>query len=202
MRPTLALRIALQLALLVAAQAADFYVAGNGSDANPGHAGQAIRLAGTRAGHSAGAEEFRCGIRGRCDGVAAAGNLSASANLRIDRHGFRHAEGAGRVSCRHGWRSAFGCRARNSKSASMARAGVCSSPQGRDAGRIQFSIDDAAYRSVETFTRWSTGLHLPWAVILDDELKDGHHMAKVRIAAKHNAKSTGTALRVIHLLLN
>ena len=73
---------------------------------------------------------------------------------------------------------------------------------GPDAGRLEFSLDGAAYRSVETFTRWSVGLHLPWAVILDDQLEDGHHTAKVRIAAEHDAKSTGTALRVFHFLLN
>lgn len=73
---------------------------------------------------------------------------------------------------------------------------------GPDAGRIEFSIDGGAYRTVETFTRWGAGLHLPWAVMLDDELKDGHHTAKVRIAVGHDPKSTGTALRVFHLLLN
>ncbi|MEZ5385807.1 MAG: GDSL-type esterase/lipase family protein [Prosthecobacter sp.] len=73
---------------------------------------------------------------------------------------------------------------------------------GPDAGRIEFSIDGGEYRQMDTFTRWSAGLHLPWAVILDDGLKDGHHTAKVRIAEGHDAKSTGTALRVFHLLLN
>ena len=73
---------------------------------------------------------------------------------------------------------------------------------GPDAGRIEFSMDGAAYRTLDTFTKWSARLHLPWAVILDDSLKDGHHIAKVRIAADHNTKATGTALRVFHLLLN
>jgi len=45
-------------------------------------------------------------------------------------------------------------------------------------------------------------LHLPWALILDDNLKPGPHTAKVRIAADHDPKGTGTALRVFHLLLN
>lgn len=73
---------------------------------------------------------------------------------------------------------------------------------GPDAGTIEFSIDGSDYRTVETFTRWSPGLHLPWAVILDDQLKDGRHVARVRIAASHDPRSTGTALRVVHLLLN
>ncbi len=73
---------------------------------------------------------------------------------------------------------------------------------GPDAGRIEFSLDGGAYRSLETFTHWSAGLHLPWALILDDQLKPGRHTAKVRIAPGHDPKGTGTALRVFHLLLN
>ncbi len=73
---------------------------------------------------------------------------------------------------------------------------------GPDAGQIEFAIDDGPYRTVETFTQWSPSLHLPWAVMLDDNLKPGRHTAKVRIAAEHNAKGTGTALRVFQLLLN
>ena len=73
---------------------------------------------------------------------------------------------------------------------------------GPDTGRVEYSIDGSDYRTIDTFTHWSTGLHLPWAVILDDNLQPGHHIAKVRIAAGHDAKGTGTALRVFHLLLN
>ncbi len=73
---------------------------------------------------------------------------------------------------------------------------------GPDAGRLEVSIDGAPYRPIETYTRWSNSLHLPWAVILDDNLPPGPHVAKVRIARDHDAKSTGTALRVFHLLLN
>ncbi len=73
---------------------------------------------------------------------------------------------------------------------------------GPDAGQLEFSVDGSPYRSVETFTRWSASLHLPWAVILDDQLKPGIHRARVRITEAHHAQSTGTALRVFHLLLN
>ena len=73
---------------------------------------------------------------------------------------------------------------------------------GPDAGRIECSIDGSAYREIETFTCWSRALHLPWAVILDDGLKSGHHTVRVRIATGQDAKATGTALRVFHLLLN
>lgn len=73
---------------------------------------------------------------------------------------------------------------------------------GPDAGRLEVSVDGAPYRSIETYTRWSSSLHLPWAVILDDHLPPGRHVAKVRIARDQNPKANGTALRVFHLLLN
>ena len=73
---------------------------------------------------------------------------------------------------------------------------------GPDAGRIEYRIDEGEWRTLETFTPWSAGLHLPWAVILDDGLDPGKHTATVRVAPVHHEKSTGTALRVFHLLLN
>lgn len=73
---------------------------------------------------------------------------------------------------------------------------------GPDAGNIEFSIDGSSYRTAETFTQWSPSLHLPWAVILDDSLSEGRHTVKVRIADGHDARGTGTALRVVYLLLN
>lgn len=73
---------------------------------------------------------------------------------------------------------------------------------GPDAGRIESSIDGGPYQSSPTFTRWSSGLHLPWAVILADGLPPGHHTARVRIADSRDPKSGGSAVRVFHLLLN
>jgi lysophospholipase L1-like esterase len=73
---------------------------------------------------------------------------------------------------------------------------------GPDAGQIEFSIDGGPRRLIDTFTTWSPGLHLPWAVILDDQLPEGEHRVNVRIGDGHDPKGTGTALRVFHLLLN
>lgn len=73
---------------------------------------------------------------------------------------------------------------------------------GPDAGRIDYRIDGGEWRTLETFTRWSPGLHLPWAVILDDGLDPGRHTTTVRVSADRDAKSTGTAVRVFQLLLN
>lgn len=73
---------------------------------------------------------------------------------------------------------------------------------GPDAGRIDCRIDGGEWRTLETFTPWSAGLHLPWAVILDDGLAPGKHTATVRVASGHHERGSGTALRVFHLLLN
>lgn len=73
---------------------------------------------------------------------------------------------------------------------------------GPDTGRIEFSIDGGEFQKTETFTPWSANLHLPWAVLLDDNLPPGEHTVRVRIAADHDPRSNGTALRVVHVLLN
>ena len=67
---------------------------------------------------------------------------------------------------------------------------------GPDAGQIEFSVDSGPPRTLDTLTHWSSGLHLPWALILDDQLKPGQHTARVRLI------DSKTALRVFHLLLN
>ncbi|MBI5692096.1 MAG: hypothetical protein HZC55_18605 [Verrucomicrobia bacterium] len=73
---------------------------------------------------------------------------------------------------------------------------------GPDAGVIEFSVDGGETRTIDAYTRWSRSLHLPWAVILDDQLAPGRHTFRVRLSAEHDPQSTGTALRVFHLLLN
>jgi sialidase-1 len=73
---------------------------------------------------------------------------------------------------------------------------------GPDAGMVESSVDGGAWKQTDTFTQWSPSLHLPWAIMLEDGLAPGRHTMRVRIAANHNPKSAGTALRVMHLLLN
>ena len=73
---------------------------------------------------------------------------------------------------------------------------------GPDAGTIECSVDSGATRKIDTFTHWSQSLYLPWAVIIDDELKPGHHTVRVKLSADRNAKSAGTALYVFQLLEN
>jgi pimeloyl-ACP methyl ester carboxylesterase len=73
---------------------------------------------------------------------------------------------------------------------------------GPDTGNIDYRIDQGEWRSRELFTQWSPGLHLPWAVMLDSELKDGRHELEFRVSVKSDGRSTGHAIRIIHFLVN
>ena len=73
---------------------------------------------------------------------------------------------------------------------------------GPDAGLVESSVDGGAWAQADTFTRWSSGLHLPWPIMLADELAPGRHTIRVRIARDHNPLGKGSALRVMRLLLN
>ncbi|MFN9916498.1 MAG: hypothetical protein ACK53L_28165, partial [Pirellulaceae bacterium] len=69
---------------------------------------------------------------------------------------------------------------------------------GPDAAEIEFSIDGGAYR--KAILRKNLSLHLPQAVVLDDQLQPGSHTVQVRIA--NSSTPVPSALRVFHLLLN
>ncbi|KAA0990243.1 SGNH/GDSL hydrolase family protein [Dyadobacter aurulentus] len=72
---------------------------------------------------------------------------------------------------------------------------------GPDAGIISYSIDGKKPKTLDLFTRWSTQLHLPWYLMLDDELSSGKHTLKLTISAEKNKESTGTACRIVHFLV-
>ena len=60
---------------------------------------------------------------------------------------------------------------------------------GPDAGVIEFQIDGGQFRRQGLFTPWSPQLHIPWAYVLDADLA-------------HEPKSTGTAVRIVRLIVN
>ena len=65
---------------------------------------------------------------------------------------------------------------------------------GPDARTIAFRIDDRPEQTVNTATPWSQSLHLPWALMLADDLPAGQHTVRVRLV--------DGALRVFQLLEN
>ena len=70
---------------------------------------------------------------------------------------------------------------------------------GYDSCVLQFSIDGGAFKTVDTTTRWSKGLHLPWPLMLADGLAPSPHNISIQTTA--DAKDR-TALHVIHILEN
>jgi len=73
---------------------------------------------------------------------------------------------------------------------------------GPDAGNIEFTVDGSKAKIVDTYTRWSRALHLPWAYMLETELENKKHTVTVKILDKKNKRSTGNAIRIAHFLVN
>ncbi|HUT24885.1 MAG TPA: SGNH/GDSL hydrolase family protein [Sumerlaeia bacterium] len=73
---------------------------------------------------------------------------------------------------------------------------------GPDAGIVEYRIDGGPFRERDLFTKWSSGLHLPWAQVLDADLDPGRHELTLRTANGKNPGSAGHAVRIAHLLVN
>ena len=73
---------------------------------------------------------------------------------------------------------------------------------GADAGKIRYRVDHKPYQEVDLYTHWSHALHLPWYLVLDDQLKEGKHTLELEILADTNPKSQGHACRIVHFLVN
>ena len=73
---------------------------------------------------------------------------------------------------------------------------------GKDAGKLRYRVDHKPYREIDLFTQWSPYLHLPWYLVLDDQLKEGKHVLEMEIIADKNEKSVGNACRIVHFLVN
>jgi len=73
---------------------------------------------------------------------------------------------------------------------------------GPDAGIVEYSIDGAGFKTVDQFTQWSNQLHLPWLVLLEDELKNTKHTLILRITASKNPLSIGNVCRIHQFVVN
>ncbi|TCD26170.1 SGNH/GDSL hydrolase family protein [Pedobacter psychrodurus] len=73
---------------------------------------------------------------------------------------------------------------------------------GPDAGALHYRIDNGEEKMIDLYTQWSSSLHLPWYLLLGDQLTNGTHKLSVRISDQHNPKSTGYACRIAHFLVN
>lgn len=73
---------------------------------------------------------------------------------------------------------------------------------GPDAGMISYAIDDQSYRQIDLFTEWSSGLHLPWYLLLGSGLSKGHHQLHIKVLPQKNQQSKGNACRIVYFLCN
>lgn len=73
---------------------------------------------------------------------------------------------------------------------------------GPDAGTVEYSIDGSPAATQDLFTTWSPSLHIPWAYVLSADLPPGPHELTLKVADKSNPRSKGTAVRIMHFLVN
>ncbi|MGV3607702.1 MAG: GDSL-type esterase/lipase family protein [Planctomycetaceae bacterium] len=73
---------------------------------------------------------------------------------------------------------------------------------GPETGVVQYRVDGGEWNTLDTFTAWSGGNTLPWAVMLERELKPGKHAVDVRLSEAVNANSKGPGLQVMYFLQN
>lgn len=73
---------------------------------------------------------------------------------------------------------------------------------GYDVGILEYSIDNAPAQTLDQFTQWSGGLHIPWAYMLQADLEPGKHRLTLRTTDKKNENSKGHAARIVKFLAN
>ncbi len=73
---------------------------------------------------------------------------------------------------------------------------------GPDAGVIEYSIDNSAWKKLDLFTRWSSQLHLPWYYTLSSALKNKRHVLQLRLADEKNPESSGKTCRLRYFYIN
>lgn len=73
---------------------------------------------------------------------------------------------------------------------------------GPDAGILSYQIDGKKEQRLDLFSQWSRQLHLPWYLLLSDELSAGKHTVRVQLSSDKNEKSKGSAARIVYFLVN
>jgi hypothetical protein len=62
-------------------------------------------------------------------------------------------------------------------------------------GIIEWKVDNGEWKSLDQFTKWSRGLHIPWIYMLEKELSVGKHLLTLRTTNRKNEQSSGYACR-------
>lgn len=70
-------------------------------------------------------------------------------------------------------------------------------------GTLEYSVDGGKFCKLDTYTRWSGNLYLPWLYVLASELdEDRIHRLIVRVSKGKNEKSKGTELVIRNIVLD
>mgnify|MGYP000124506739 FL=1 len=70
------------------------------------------------------------------------------------------------------------------------------------AGILEYSVDGAPFKKLDTFTAWSGGLYIPWVYMFDTELPMGKHRLTLRMSKDHHPQSKGTSCQIRQFVVN
>ena len=73
---------------------------------------------------------------------------------------------------------------------------------GPAAGILEYSVDNAPFKKLDTYTAWSSALYIPWVYMLETELKDTEHTLRLRISSDKNPRSLGTECQIRNFVVN
>lgn len=73
---------------------------------------------------------------------------------------------------------------------------------GPTAGIIEYSIDGAPFKKLDTFTQWSKYLYIPWVYMLETKLNDTSHRLVLRISKDKHPDSLGTECQIRNFVVN
>lgn len=73
---------------------------------------------------------------------------------------------------------------------------------GPEAGILEYSVDNAPFKKLDTYTAWSSALYIPWVYMLETELKDTEHTLRLRISSDKNPRSLGTECQIRNFVVN
>ena len=67
---------------------------------------------------------------------------------------------------------------------------------------LEYSVDGAPAKVLNTFTNWSNALYIPWAFMFEKELPTGRHTLRVKMLEEKDPRSRGTGLHIRNFLVN
>lgn len=70
------------------------------------------------------------------------------------------------------------------------------------AGILEYSVDGAPFKKLDTYTYWSGGIYLPWVYMLESELEEGNHRLVIRISKDKNKNSSGYECCIRNFVVN